>query len=32
MTLWRLDRDMPIEEIFLRGALEEWREEQQNNG
>ena len=31
MTLWRLDHEMPIDEVFLRAALERWRKDQQDN-
>ena len=30
MTMWRMDREMPIDEIFLRAALEQWRQDQQD--
>ena len=32
MTLWRMDRDMPVEEVFLRAALEKIRQDEQDNG
>ena len=32
MTLWRIDRDMPVEEVFLRAALEKIRQDEQDNG
>ena len=32
MTMWRMDREMPIDEVILRNALEKWREEQRDNG
>lgn len=32
MTLWRLDHEMPVDEVFLRVAFENWRQEQQDNG
>ncbi len=32
MSLWRMDREMPVEEVYLRAALETWREKQQDNG
>lgn len=32
MTLWRMDRDMPVEEVFLRAALEKIRRDEQDNG
>ena len=30
--MWRMDREMPAEELSLRVALEKWREEQMDNG
>ncbi len=32
MTLWRMDRDMPVEEMFLRYALEKIRQDERDNG
>lgn len=32
MTLWRMDRDMPVEEMFLRAALDKIKGDEQDNG
>lgn len=32
MSLWRMDHEMPVDEVFLRAALEKIRRDEQDNG